>query len=263
MKIVKLSNFDDQWIPQFAPMECAECRAIIRGSMFIKQEQSDAPQKASHTICEDCYRSYYYGDESIFKRYKHCVLADSIHSSMSRKMCECKDVPHYDSQGCPRCLFPLNDEDRHVSYISSHRCTILKLSELVTYAKYQGLLRTAKAKRKRDRRLSDASWISRLVGRSRGRPNTKRTAAQRGQPYNLTPQTYGTKKQPALRAVTENTRQGDHRDPVTSTTSAATESKADEDIPLFFRQFTEKYPFGNVHMALRVGPLVIENGVSQ
>ena len=41
------------------------------------------------------------------------------------------------------------------------------------------------------------------------------------------------------------------------------ESEADEDIPLFFRQFTEKYPFGNVHMALRVGPLVIENGVSQ
>ncbi|KAL8299181.1 hypothetical protein RB593_009180 [Gaeumannomyces tritici] len=37
---------------------------------------------------------------------------------------------------------------------------------------------------------------------------------------------------------------------------------ADDDIPLFFRRFATKYPFGNVHMALRVGPLVIENGVS-
>jgi len=27
------------------------------------------------------------------------------------------------------------------------------------------------------------------------------------------------------------------------------------------RKFTNKYPFGNVHMALRVGPLIIENGV--
>ncbi|KAE8420152.1 hypothetical protein BDV36DRAFT_307202 [Aspergillus pseudocaelatus] len=259
---LKLSNFDDQWVPQFAPMQCAECRAIIRGSMFTKQEQSEAAQKASHTICEDCYRSYYYGDESISKRYKHCVLSDSIQPSMSRKMCECKDVSHYDPHGCPRSLFPLNEEDRHVSYISTHRCTILKLPELVTYAKYQGLLRTAKVKRKRGRRLSDALWISRIVDRSRGRPNTQRTEPPRGRAYNLTPQTYEKKKQPAFRSVTENTRQGDHRHPVSSTTSAAMESEADEDIPLFFRQFTEKYPFGNVHMALRVGPLVIENGVS-
>ncbi|KAJ5326117.1 uncharacterized protein N7506_009219 [Penicillium brevicompactum] len=47
-----------------------------------------------------------------------------------------------------------------------------------------------------------------------------------------------------------------------STTSVASEATADEDIPLFFRRYTERYPFGNVHMALRVGPLVIENGVS-
>ncbi|OGM45322.1 hypothetical protein ABOM_006404 [Aspergillus bombycis] len=234
-----LSKFDDQWVPQFAPMQCAECRAIVSGSMFTRQEQSEVPQEAAHTICEDCYRS-----------------------NMSRKMCQCSDVSHYDSQGCPRSLFPLNEEDKHISYRSSHRCTILKLSELVTYAKYQGLLRTAKVKRKRGRRLSDASWISKIVDRSRGRPNSQHTDAQRGQSHNQSPQTYGTKRQPAFRSVTENTRQGDHRAPVSSTTSAATESKADADIPLFFRQFTEKYPFGNVHMALRVGPLVIENGVS-
>jgi hypothetical protein len=48
-----------------------------------------------------------------------------------------------------------------------------------------------------------------------------------------------------------------------SSTSVATEAQADGDIPLYFRKFTEKYPFGNVHMALRVGPLIIENGVSQ
>ena len=45
--------------------------------------------------------------------------------------------------------------------------------------------------------------------------------------------------------------------------AAATEAAADEDIPLFFRQFMQQYPFGNVHMALRVGFLVIENGVAQ
>lgn len=43
----------------------------------------------------------------------------------------------------------------------------------------------------------------------------------------------------------------------------AGEAMIDDDIPLFFRRHTEKYPFGNVHMALRVGPLVLENGVSK
>ena len=41
------------------------------------------------------------------------------------------------------------------------------------------------------------------------------------------------------------------------------DKKSDKDIPFFFRKYTEKYPFGNVHMALRVGPLLVENGVAQ
>ncbi|KAF5855783.1 hypothetical protein ETB97_008444 [Aspergillus alliaceus] len=141
--------------------------------------------------------------------------------------------PAIPQHGRPRSLFPLNEEDNHIAYKAGYRCTVLKLSELVPYAKYQGLLNTAKFKRKRKRRLSDIQWISNMVDRSR-----------------------------ALRSVTEQSRQGDQHDPVSSKTSGVTEAQANEDIPLFFRQFTEKYPFGNVHMALRVGPLVIENGVS-
>jgi hypothetical protein len=46
-------------------------------------------------------------------------------------------------------------------------------------------------------------------------------------------------------------------------TSTIQEKSADEDIPFFMRKFTDRYPFGNVHMALRVGPLLLENGVEQ
>ncbi|EGU77626.1 hypothetical protein FOXB_11856 [Fusarium oxysporum f. sp. conglutinans Fo5176] len=35
-----------------------------------------------------------------------------------------------------------------------------------------------------------------------------------------------------------------------------------EDIPMYLRSTIEKYPYGNVHMALRFGPLIIENGVA-
>lgn len=37
----------------------------------------------------------------------------------------------------------------------------------------------------------------------------------------------------------------------------------EDDIPAFFRRWAEKDPFGDMHMALRVGPLVIENGVER
>ena len=46
-------------------------------------------------------------------------------------------------------------------------------------------------------------------------------------------------------------------------TEAFEEDEADEDVPFFMRKFANRFPFGNVHMALRVGPLIIENGVEQ
>ncbi|KKY27871.1 hypothetical protein UCDDS831_g00584 [Diplodia seriata] len=48
-----------------------------------------------------------------------------------------------------------------------------------------------------------------------------------------------------------------------STFGIADEEKAEEEIPFYLRHYTKKYPFGNVHMALRVGPLTIENGVAK
>lgn len=35
----------------------------------------------------------------------------------------------------------------------------------------------------------------------------------------------------------------------------------EDDVPLSLHPIVDKYSFGNVHMALRVGPLLIENGV--
>ena len=33
----------------------------------------------------------------------------------------------------------------------------------------------------------------------------------------------------------------------------------EDDVPLFLRLTVDKYPFGNVHMAFRVGPLLVES----
>jgi hypothetical protein len=67
-----------------------------------------------------------------------------------------------------------------------------------------------------------------------------------------------------LRTVTRTSlHDAKQRTATSGATTVADEVEADEDIPFFFRKYTEKYPFGNVHMSLRVGPLVIENGVTQ
>ena len=44
-------------------------------------------------------------------------------------------------------------------------------------------------------------------------------------------------------------------------TETINEKEAEADIPFFVRRITDRYPFGNVHMALRLGPVVVENGV--
>lgn len=41
------------------------------------------------------------------------------------------------------------------------------------------------------------------------------------------------------------------------------EKLASKEIPLLYRKFTNRYPFGNVHVALMFGPLMIENGVPE
>lgn len=105
------------------------------------------------------------------------------------------------------------------------RCNLLKLRELVALAKYQGLMATGRAKEP-----SKFTKISRLVTGKK-----KPQKAGSGSP-NL---------------------------PRTKDDAAHAQAHADTDIPRFLRKHGQKYPFGNVHMALRVGPLIIENGVSQ
>ncbi|KAM5463858.1 hypothetical protein MauCBS54593_007303 [Microsporum audouinii] len=219
-----LSKLNESWIPRLEPLPCTKCKNFIRGSMFTAKD----PTYPS-IICEQCY----YGNERYAKTYKHCILSEAITPVRSRKICRCRDVPHLDSSGHPRGLFPVIKGENHLSAggFGSIQCGILKLGEYVALAKYKGL--------------------QTIVGlKANKKDNTKPKKISGWRPGKLTTV--------ASRSLHNST----SRTPSESSTSVATEAQADGDIPLFFRKFTEKYPFGNVHMALRVGPLVIENGVS-
>ncbi|KAF4982513.1 hypothetical protein FZEAL_1884, partial [Fusarium zealandicum] len=246
-----LSKFDESWIPRFQPMHCMrpECSQVIRGSMFVTKSQKDPG-----LICEECYRKNYYGRESYIKAYKHSILAESITPEASRKMCHCEEVPHFDSNGRPIDLYPVDKDANHFGGGGNgdFQCTLFKLGWLVSLAKYDGLQTSVGAK-KQGTHYKPAALpkTERLISHFRAK-------SEAGAPQKVSswkPKQMKQIEHTALRSI-------DSTATPSSTSSVATEAQADQDIPLLFRQYTEKYPFGNVHMALRVGPLVIENGVS-
>lgn len=252
--LVALAEFDEFSIPKLVPLHCFQdhCREVIRGSMFVATTKGLPP-----IVCEACYRSKHYGDSSFIKAYKHCVLGETITPPISRKICHCTEVPHFDSTGKPLALFPIDKDARHVDVggLGTIQCSILKLGEIVALAKYDGLQSITGTKKKNKVKQEQNAFSTMLVsGDEPGGTANEGSTNQKKSTWKL--------KQPTTK--TESSLQNTAtRVAASSSTSMVTEPEADTDIPLFFRKFTTKYPFGNVHMALRVGPLVIENGVAQ
>jgi hypothetical protein len=122
------------------------------------------------------------------------------------------------------------------------QCGLLKLGDLVADAKYDAMQQNL-IHRQRSKTLSEIKNSDQI---QEGKDAMKKEKARR-----------------RLRTVTQSTLHDANRTPASGSTSVADEEEADKDIPFFFRKYTEKYPFGNVHMALRIGPLIIENGVAQ
>jgi len=218
--------------------------------MFNKLGQAE-----TGTICEDCYRVYCYGQDSFVKAYKHCILAKVITPAASRNICHCATVPHFDNSGRSRSLFPVEIEEKHLNVDGTGgiQCGILKLGELVALAKYDGIQTVVGVTARR--KLRDIAQVS--------KPQNEGKKARHEAKVAKVAKVSGWRR-PQLKTVTGTSLHDAKQRTVTSgATTAATEAEADEDIPFFFRKYTEKYPFGNVHMSLRVGPLVIENGVAQ
>jgi hypothetical protein len=241
---LKLDKVTQHGIPILEPMRCTHCRTIIRGSMYRRPaETANQELRAENeNICEECFLKHFLtkpNAESFSKMYKHCVLNEIVHPRLSRKICLCEEVPHYDNKGMSLNLYPVskNAQHRKADGPGAVECGLLQLGPMVAEAKFEGMRRiTARSKPKKN-----------------GKPDEK----------NHEPETEKSKVKTANRpkTVTQQSQQAPDRDETTGTAVALEEAEADEDIPYFLRQYAERYPFGNVHMALRVGPIVIENGV--
>lgn len=240
---LKLETFSQSGIPILDLMRCTHCRTIIHGSMYCRKTAcKDKKSAVSDDVCEECYLKHFLGkpgSERFVKRYKHCILNDIINPRVSRKICLCDEVPHHDSQGMSLALFPVSKDDNHrtASGPGAIECGLLKLGAIVAEAKYDGMRRVT----------------TRKSLKKNGTVNKKEEDGEPGET-----KLKGTERP---KTVIQESRQAPDRDATTGTAVAVEEAEADKDIPYYLRQYAEKYPFGNVHMALRIGPIVIENGV--
>ncbi|KAI9868519.1 MAG: hypothetical protein M1813_005963 [Trichoglossum hirsutum] len=245
-----LKLFEGHWVPIFAPLRCIACQDVIRGSFFHR-----VGELSSSGVCESCFRKSKASWTNTVKTYKHCILREAITGEISRQICRCSSVPRADPDGKSRPLFPMASHGEHRA-----QCGLLDLVDSVAQAKYEGWLlpmekrlNLSEEKRYSEEKTREASARmekERRKERAQGKKEASKAAraASRG-------------KTGLHSATNSSLVQSTERTPTIESTAAVEEDEANEDIPAFMKPFTDRYPFGNIHMALRVGPLLIENGV--
>jgi hypothetical protein len=243
---LELQAYSKTGMPVLTSLRCSSCGSIIRSSMYCKESTDEhGKQTTVERLCEDCYREKDSGKPEYVKMYKHSILDGIIAPHISRKICLCDEVPHRDLRGKSLALFPVSKDAKHrkAEMAGMVECGLFKLGEVVAEAKYDGMrIMTTKTKRKHktkrnlmDEKREDKQRVETMKQKQAQRPKT----------------------------ITQQSQHAPERAAMSGTAVAVEEAEADEDIPFFLKRYTEKYPFGNVHMALRIGPIVIENGVAQ
>lgn len=204
-------------------------------------------QSKQTSLCESCYRRMHYGDPSFTKIHKHNCLEAEISSEDSQKICLCPSVPRHGDSG-PRPLFPVDeikDKKYHLNTQGTPgklRCGLYELTDLVAEAKFASTrLNIDKQKTLRETRRDDVA----------------QEAAEPAKTGNKTTITTRPSKIDGPSLVEPNAIIAEF-----GNTSGVTDDSY-ESIPSYLRPVADKYPYGNVHMALSIGPLVIENGVEK
>ena len=117
----------------FCPLRCRECRTVIRGSYF---ENVHDRKTAS---CEDCYRKGHLGEMDYTRRYRHCCLREEATPQWSNQVCHCLNVERQDKDGNPRSLWPIDPKtDKHDTVANSRvSCRMAIITDLLAEAKYE------------------------------------------------------------------------------------------------------------------------------
>jgi hypothetical protein len=192
--------------------------------------RSEKQLKSSDFICEDCYREERHPQSHMAKLYKHSVLREVITSEIGNRICHCSSVPRRDTNGRPMAVFPVTANVQHRAS-GGARCGLLNLKDRIAEAKLEGQsLKIANRKRMDEQERGDVRATIKM--HTKASSATGRVEQVSGRP--------GTWK----------------------LQEATIEKEKHKGVPLHLRQFIKKFPFGNVHILLMVGTILIENGAS-
>jgi hypothetical protein len=243
-------------LPDFAPEDCSECHEPIQGSQFTKARAGEAPI----ALCITCYyKTCTPGTTTFTKSYKHTTLQDAIDPSLARRLCGCGSVPRADSYGRLKTLFPVSSSDSHVNHpgLSSLSCGLLRIGREVAEAKYK----FTATKKSRYPTIADMRKHAMVFSRTKGAP----TLADYERAEALRNKESRTKAGFAAAQLKPQTISSlvDENKTIAEFGAGYWITDAYEEMPIYMRHLVDNVPYGNTHMALRVGTIVIEIGAGQ
>ena len=243
------SRLDASSMPILKALRCKICGDVIRGVLFkcLEKKCEAAPQLArKDSICETCFRESdpLHPQSHMTKLYKHLILRNIITPQISRQICVCNLSSAGGSMARNGSLFPINKDFPHRGKGQTRvlRCGLLLLSDKVMEAKYEGTVSKIEKRKRRMQTKTQTKEDNQKTASSKLRRRGVRRKVAAKNPQIADPQ--GKTEEKTMSDVEE-------------------EQRADKEIPFLYRKIARRYPFGNVHVALMFGPLIIENGVPE
>ena len=165
------------------------------------------------------------------KSYKHSVLREFVTNDIANRICRCSSVPRVNSNGMPRDVFPVAAGAQHRTS-GGAQCGLLNFEDRISEAKQEGLdLKITARIRKNEEKRPLVHTVQ--AGRPKKTETSRKVRHLRGE--------RGTYARQEVR----------------------TEDQKDRGVPVHLRNSIQRFPFGNVHVMLMVGTVVIENGVRE
>ena len=251
-----LLRFDAGSMPDLRAMRCRTCGDVIRGSLFKCLEpkcEAHLPLTQKDSICETCFRAPSHPPNHMTKFYKHYILRDIITPKVSRQICVCSAETRGGPLAARTAPFPIDKNFPHRGRGKARvlKCGLLLLSDKVMEAKFQSSVSQIEKKQAQMQQKQMERHRKRVLKEGKARKAAQEFASKRQKqranktaksPKNTDPQAQAQEK---------------------TMSDVENEKAADQEIPFLYRRFANRYPFGNVHVALMFGPLMIENGVPE
>lgn len=270
--------------------ECTQgCRAA--NDPVPSTQQASPPPQCPIVLCETCARNQVHASSHLSKLQKNCILADAITVEQAKQICSCwrSRTTKLDGEQ----LYPLRKRDRRYH---DQNCILLQLATKHCKARYDELVRLKQLHKtegtdprknhskstpvgslssvqesgeislpKNPARLVTSNHSSSSNLGSRASPLSKRFSSVRkslSRPISKWRRSSVLSEKLSEERTTSSLPQRRQSLPLSSDTGVTSSLKRLGLKPAA-QIVLKDIPFGNVHMGLMIGPLIIENGVPE